>query len=282
MPFSKTTDEHTEEYWIRHFEDYLKPLIEECPNIRANRSEALHGDILRQIITNLVVSPVVVADLTDANPNVYWELGVRQSFKNGTITIAEEGTKIPFDLSIKSVLFYSNNRLKDIEFRRRFKTAIMDCINHPEKPDSHVLETISGRGTLFEIFRKDETRRRVQALVSENEMNKGIMKEIYRTIDENKNKPEAKQTLTVRMQSCAIQLLVTSRYLDKDEDFYRYLVATLGEISKINTELDQWQRSPDPAERWFEKNKIVIQTRFNNYSAMLSSLYKEECASMMF
>lgn len=26
MPFSRTNDEHTESYWTKHFEDFLKPL----------------------------------------------------------------------------------------------------------------------------------------------------------------------------------------------------------------------------------------------------------------
>jgi len=82
-PFSKTTDEHTKRYWTEHFKSFLKPLIDENPDLEARRSKPLRGDILREIITDLVVSRVVVADLTDHNPNVYWELGVRQSFKHG-------------------------------------------------------------------------------------------------------------------------------------------------------------------------------------------------------
>jgi len=97
MPFSETTEKHTENYWTEHFEDFLKPLIEECPQLEAYRSKPLHGDILKDIITKLIISPLVVADLTDLNPNVFWELGIRQSFKHGTITIAQEGTKLPFD-----------------------------------------------------------------------------------------------------------------------------------------------------------------------------------------
>ncbi|GAI73273.1 unnamed protein product, partial [marine sediment metagenome] len=99
MPFSKSSENHTEEYWTNHFNRFLKPLIEEVPGIGAYRVESLHGDILKQIITDLIVSPVVVAELTHHNPNVFWELGVRQSFKHNTITIAEEGTTLPFDVS---------------------------------------------------------------------------------------------------------------------------------------------------------------------------------------
>lgn len=108
MPFSETSEEHTEQYWTKHFKTFLKPLIEESGDLEVYRSKPLRGDILKQIIAELVVSPIVVADLTDGNPNVFWELGVRQSFKHGTITIAEEGTDIPFDLSVKGILFLSS------------------------------------------------------------------------------------------------------------------------------------------------------------------------------
>jgi len=100
MPFSQTSEHHTEEYWNNHYQAFLKPVIE-SHSLVPYRSSPLRGDILRQIITELVTAPLVIADLTDANPNVYWELGVRQSFKHGTITIAENDTTLPFDLGVK-------------------------------------------------------------------------------------------------------------------------------------------------------------------------------------
>ena len=50
MPFSKTTNSHTENYWTKHYENFLKPLVEENTNLKAHRSKALRGDILREII----------------------------------------------------------------------------------------------------------------------------------------------------------------------------------------------------------------------------------------
>lgn len=79
MPFSQTTDEHGEEYWTAHFERFLKPTIEEV-GLEARRSEPLRGDLVSEIVKELVVCPIVIADLTDLNANVFWELGVRQSF----------------------------------------------------------------------------------------------------------------------------------------------------------------------------------------------------------
>lgn len=148
IPFSQTSEEHTEDYWNKHFEYFLKPLIKECGDLEVSRSEALRGDILKQIIRDLYDSSIVVADLTDKNPNVFWELGVRQSFKHGTVTIAEQDTKIPFDISTKGTLYYyPKNHVKNERFREQFKKAIMDCLSNPDSPDSQVLEVIPGRGT---------------------------------------------------------------------------------------------------------------------------------------
>ncbi len=161
MPFSKTSEKHTKEYWTNHYNKFIKPLIESGHPLIAKRSSPLRGDIIRQIITDLVTASIVVADLTDANPNVYWELGVRQSFKHCTVTIAEDGTAFPFDMGGKgSLYYYPNDHIKMQEFENEFHNAIDDCLKNPDVPDSHVLETISGRGTLHQILTRDESLRK--------------------------------------------------------------------------------------------------------------------------
>lgn len=254
MPFSQTSEKRTREYWNKHFTSFLKPLIEECPELQAYRSEPLRGDVLRQIISGLVVSPVVVADLTDGNPNVFWELGVRQSFHYGTVTIAEEGTKIPFDVSVKGTLFYyPKDHIKNAEFVKHFKRAIIDCLSHPDSPDSHVLETISGRGTLFEIIHRDEAARRVKALISECEMNVSTLNHIYEVIKGNQKRPEKRQLVTRRLRSSAIELLITTRYLEEEDSFYKLAEKCFAAILARNEQLTVWQLDPQSTEDWFLK-----------------------------
>lgn len=231
MPFSESSKEHSEDYWNKHFNKFLKPIIEEVPNLEAHRSEPLRGDILKQIIFDLVVSTIVVADLTDHNPNVYWELGVRQSFKHNTITIAEEGTQLPFDISSKATLFYNpKDHLKMAEFRNKFKDALIDCVSKPNKPDSHVLETISGHGSFFEIFRLDEAKRRLDALLSEYNRNFNVFKEIYNNIRKN-------EIPTDRFHISAIELLITNRYLDENNEFYKKAEHYIEFLIVINDQL---------------------------------------------
>lgn len=251
MPFSKTSEEHTEEYWTRHFNTFLKPQIETNPDLEAHRSQALRGDILRQIITSLVVCRVVVADLTDHNPNVFWELGVRQSFKHGTITIAEVDTKLPFDIGGKGTLFYyPRDHLKMEGFRKSFGEAIKDCLKNPDNPDSHVLETLSGRGTLFEIFRKDEALRRIDALLSECNYNLNHIDYVLGLAQKNYGDPENRSFPTNRCRTSAIELLITNRYIDEDSKFFKKAERCMDILIQLNEQLTLWESSPESVEEW--------------------------------
>ncbi|MFX0199826.1 MAG: hypothetical protein ACFFCW_27200 [Candidatus Hodarchaeota archaeon] len=282
MPFSKTSKKRTEEYWNKHFETFLKPLIEECPELEAYRSEALRGDILRQIISDLVVSPVVVADLTDMNPNVFWELGVRQSFKHCTVTIAERGTKIPFDVSGKGTLrYYPKDYIRNEKFRKKFKKAIKDCLSHPDSPDSHVLETISGRGTLFEIIRRDEAGRRVKALISECEYNTFTLGRIYKTIQFNRKNPEEEtKFIADRLRYPAIELLITNRYLDEEDSFYELAETCFARILARNEQLAAWEQSQEATEEWFMASKTKkFDNELKTYEKALKRIQKQPSAS---
>ena len=272
MPFSKTNEEHTESYWTDHFTTFLKPRIEECEGVTAHRSEPLRGDILRQIIKDVVLSPVVVADLTDGNPNVYWELGVRQSFKHGTVTIAEKGTKIPFDVSVKGILFYyPKDHIKNARFVKEFKKAIMDCLSHPDTPDSHVLETVSGRGTLFQIIRRDESTRRVKALISEFNDNFSILNDLYKSME--------KEYMVDRFRLPSIELLITHRYLDEIPSFYKVAENYFSWLLTMNEQLNLWEQAEESVDAWFLKARKDIYKVFNMFKKALTGTQKKLAVS---
>lgn len=107
MPFSKTTDKHDEEYWNTFF-DTIKEVMDEL-GYDCNRSEVGPYKLFTNIISNINSSNIVVAVLTDFNPNVWYELGIRHTLKTGTIMLLQEGQKPPFDIGDYGIIFYKDS-----------------------------------------------------------------------------------------------------------------------------------------------------------------------------
>jgi hypothetical protein len=265
MPFSKTSEKHTEEYWTKHYTEFLKPLIEENSAIQVHRSKPIRGDIIKQIITDLLTSPLSIADLTDMNPNVFWELGVRQSFRNGTITIAENGVNLPFDISPKGTLFYfPNDHIKNAQFCNDLKLVVSDCIQNQDTSDSSVLETLSGRGTLYGIIHEQETIRRIDALIDECDWNLRLLKKIIDYILFNRENPENTKWVTSRFMSACIELLLTSRYIDDQPSLYLRVRVCFSSCLALNDQLNiRYTTDKVRLENWFEKYNPMYLKRFN-------------------
>lgn len=274
MPFSKTSTKHTEQYWDRHWE-FLKSKINECPNCVAHRSEALRGDILRNIIRDLAISDVVVADLTDLNPNVYWELGVRQSLRHGTVTIAENKYKIAFDMGMKSILrYHPKDAMRNDDFTVQFKKAIQDCVDNPDIPDSHVLETLSGRGSLHYILHKDEIKRKLDALYSEYVINKSALEIIYDNVYFN----EVSKTTGIigySLVSNCLEHLITTRYLDESDQFYISIGSHLNWITGYNMRLQEWRQDRKNAEGYFKYNEDDAVRNYSMFEKLIKKVMKK-------
>jgi hypothetical protein len=83
---------------------FLKYVFE--PVLEKNEYNAIRADqipkvglITTQIINLILESPLVIADLTDSNPNVFYELAIRHAIRKPYIQVITKGQKIPFDLS---------------------------------------------------------------------------------------------------------------------------------------------------------------------------------------
>jgi hypothetical protein len=81
-----------------------EPLKYKC--VRADELDR-PGIITSQIIECLVNYDLVIADLTDLNPNVFYELAIRHAVNKHVILLAKNGTRIPFDIRQDRVIFYS-------------------------------------------------------------------------------------------------------------------------------------------------------------------------------
>jgi len=99
--------------------------------------------LVKNIILKLNSSDIVVAILTDLNPNVWYELGIRHSLKKGTIMLLEKGDPLPFDISGYGVIKY-----EDIDFEQHVRKKICDFLkrlSNTTENDSPVFDALSMR-----------------------------------------------------------------------------------------------------------------------------------------
>lgn len=91
----------------------------------------IHLDILQKLID----APIAICDLSSRNPNVLFELGIRQAFDKPVVLIQEEKTPKIFDISPLRYLEYS----KDMKYhevlntQRQLAATIKETIDQSRK-----------------------------------------------------------------------------------------------------------------------------------------------------
>ena len=69
--------------------------------------------IINKILTEILKAQFIIADLTNCNPNVFYELGIAHTFKDAEniFLLKEKNSKIPFDITHLTYLEYDKNNL---------------------------------------------------------------------------------------------------------------------------------------------------------------------------
>ena len=77
----------------------IKPVVEVF-GYRAMRADQIPdpGIITTQVVRYIAECPLVIADLTGQNANVFYELALRHSLRKPVIQMIEEGDAVPFDI----------------------------------------------------------------------------------------------------------------------------------------------------------------------------------------
>ena len=92
------------------FKGIIKPAVLEAgyEPVREDIS-ATPGNIPSSIVRKLAECEMAIVDMTNLNPNVFYELGIRHVFsKSSTVLLIGKGEKIPFDTASHRVIQYTN------------------------------------------------------------------------------------------------------------------------------------------------------------------------------
>ena len=130
MPFSDTAS-CKKDQWTEIFNATIKKVVEDPRyNYECFRACLDIGNVVKDILKNLNKADVVIADLTDRNPNVFYELGVRHALRDMTILITQSMDHVPFDLRHYALVEYDWTTENG---RKEFKTRIHRILDLVEK-----------------------------------------------------------------------------------------------------------------------------------------------------
>jgi hypothetical protein len=123
----------------RTYEDIIKPVVIEAGHSCVRADEIIHSTVIdKPMYDNLLGADLVIADLSTANVNAVYELGVRHALRpQRTIVLAEKSFSFPFDLNHLSILKYEHLG-KEIGFtevmrvRQALKDKITTLMDSPE------------------------------------------------------------------------------------------------------------------------------------------------------
>jgi hypothetical protein len=149
MPFGNKTDPRSgiEIDFDRVYEQGIRPAVEgaglQC--VRGDR-ERTGGIIHTAMFARLLLSEFVIADLTSANPNVFYELGVRHAAKpRTTIPIFATIGDLPFDVNLVRAIPYDLDKGHLTEkmaeaLREALRSRIRDALQGPVAQDSPLFQ----------------------------------------------------------------------------------------------------------------------------------------------
>ncbi|MBJ8418755.1 hypothetical protein [Acinetobacter courvalinii] len=163
----------------------IKPIIEEMGyKVYVAHEIDDGGSITRQVIQHVLYDDLVIANLTDLNPNVMYELAVRHCTALPIIVLAEDGTKLPFDIAEQRTIFYTNDMHGVEDLKPRLFSAIEKIAD--EKTSDNPVTRVSSTKVIVEQMQEDDKSRYMlsrlddieKALISftNNNINKNMLK----------------------------------------------------------------------------------------------------------
>ncbi|WP_161603921.1 TIR domain-containing protein [Paraglaciecola arctica] len=112
MPFSNELTDVYKHLICEGLNDYYE--VSRADDIKSQ------NNILKDIVVAISTSDLIVADLTDSNPNVYYELGIAHALQKDVVLLIQDIEELPFDLRSYRVIPYSlhfakmNNAKKEL------------------------------------------------------------------------------------------------------------------------------------------------------------------------
>ncbi len=165
MPIS-STQSCTETEWTEIYENVFKSAIEAC-GYTCERAIPQTGSLIGTIVERLRNTRIVLADITDQNPNVFYELGVRHSLSRGTIIACQDTVVVPSDLRGYWTLQYGIRPAQVAKFSKDLRRLTFEIESDPDRSDSPVSDYLDRENIGVAGYMQRENIKKLAALYTE-------------------------------------------------------------------------------------------------------------------
>ena len=121
----------------------IAPVCEELGYrpVRVDHVNAV-DNINETVINYLKTAPMVIADMTEHNPNAFYEFGFRQARELPLVPIIKVGARLPFDVITTRTVFYDTDVAKIEDSKENLKSKILSFENF-EMPESRAERSLT-------------------------------------------------------------------------------------------------------------------------------------------
>lgn len=182
MPISDQGD-YPKGHFQKVYEQIFQPAIEDA-GYEAYRVDenAISDRIIDKIFNAIQDCPMALCDLSNRNPNVLYELGLRQAYDKPVVLVQDEKTEKIFDVSGISTVFYKSDRVFEnvIDARKRISKAILDT---REGKRNSIVRIVKSKSADYD-----------SVVVSEDDKTQILFSEIMQNLTDIKEAVELKTT----------------------------------------------------------------------------------------
>lgn len=120
---------------LRHI---VRPAANENGLTAMRSDEGVPGVITHQIIEHVLKDRMVVADLSDHNANVFYEVALRHAFRQPIVVLIKNGQKMPFDVHNIRAIFYNLDLDSAADAQQQVSSQIAAALEPGFDPQSPV------------------------------------------------------------------------------------------------------------------------------------------------
>lgn len=122
MPFDKKYEDL--------YNNFIKKLLGEV-GFEVKRADEIFGTrpIIQDIVENIQKNRLVVAFVTEKNPNVFYEIGIAHTLNKDVIILTDDVNKLPFDIRHLRCIQYDDSLAGSEKVRRDLKETVDQILN---------------------------------------------------------------------------------------------------------------------------------------------------------